>query len=100
MDDRYALARRAFDKDYTRILSAAKAHKDLASYNRIHTSISVNKMIDYAIVPLTVLGVAGAHFKFPGQMIERRNQVCMVVGGLALVVAQSAESHHFKPVFF
>ena len=83
-NDRYSLARRAFDRDYARILQNAKAHKELSAYNRILTSISLSKLVDYAIVPLTVAGVAGAHYKFPGQHVDKRNMVCMVVGGIAV----------------
>jgi hypothetical protein len=84
-NDRYSLARRAFDKDYARILTTAKAHKDLKAYERILTSIGLNKLIDYGIVPLTLAGAAGAHYKFPGQHVDKRNKVLMGVGTVALL---------------
>ena len=56
-------------KSWARILSDAKATKDLSAYSFASNCVAMNKFVSFGLLPL-VLVVAGGHFyKFPAKMV-------------------------------
>ena len=66
------MCRRAFLKDYTRILQNAKAKKELAEYQSARNAVSVNKTVSFGVVPFVGIVLFGAHYKFPTKYVQQR----------------------------
>ena len=73
-----------FKLDYARILSHARATRELGAYERLHTACSMNK-VTTGLVPLTA-GAAYAHiFKTKPTDTSKHMKAIAVVGSLAFI---------------
>lgn len=84
-EKKYQLARKAFDEDYARILHLAKADRELSQYQRIMTTISLNKFVSLGLLPLAVIGDRAVEFKYPGKFAQNRKQGLIGIFCLAML---------------
>jgi hypothetical protein len=78
-------ARKAFTTNYDRLLSDQKAYHELKEYKSKLAAISMNKAVMYGLVPITVLAIAGVHYKYPGKYKMYLERGAMGVGAIALL---------------
>ena len=78
-------ARKAFKTNYTRLLTDQKAHADLKEYQAKLSAISMNKAVCYGLVPLTLVGIAAVHYKYPSKYQVYKERAAMGVGVVALL---------------
>lgn len=71
--------------DYARILTNAKAGRELKEYQSAKNAISLNKTISFGLVPVTAAALFGIQYKFPQKYVKQRQQVLLGVAGLAIL---------------
>ena len=71
--------------DYARILTNAKAGRELKEYQGARNAISLNKTISFGLVPVTAAALFGIQYKFPQKYVKQRQQVLLGVAGLAIL---------------
>ena len=71
--------------DYARILTNAKAGRELKEYQGAKNAVSINKTVSFGLVPITAAALFGIQYKFPQKYIQQRQQVLIGVAGLAIL---------------
>ena len=71
--------------DYARILTNAKAGRELKEYQGAKNAISLNKTISFGLAPVTAAALFGIQYKFPQKYIKQRQQVFLGVAGLTIL---------------
>ena len=85
MDKRMDLCRTVWTTSYARILTHARATKELISYERCHTAVSVNKGISFGLTPLVFAGAYAHIYKTKPTDLGKHKMA--MAGTLALAVA-------------
>ena len=63
-------ARKAFETHYEKLLTDQKAYQELAEYKSYLSCAGLNKAIMYGLVPVSILAMGAAHYKFPGKYVK------------------------------
>ena len=75
------MCRRVFERDHVRILQHARAHGELAAYQRLHSAVSTNKGVSFGLVPLVGLGAYAHIFKTkPTDLTKHKQAICATIG--------------------
>ena len=79
------MVRQVWKTDYARIMTYARATKELSAYERCHSAISINKGISFGLVP--VVGTAAyAHiYKTKPTDLSKHKQAIGATIGLAVL---------------
>jgi hypothetical protein len=78
-------ARKAFSTNYAKLLSDQRAYSELREYESKLSAISMNKAVVFGLIPLTFIGIAAVHYKYPSKYQMYKERTAMGVAALAVL---------------